>query len=44
MAILIGHCLNCDRVYGNKVSGTLESLYNLEVIHKCERGVSYESV
>ena len=36
MTILIGKCMNCGKVYGNKVAGTLESIYNLEITHKCE--------
>jgi hypothetical protein len=36
MITLIGECLNCGKVYGNKVTGTLESIYNLEAIHKCK--------
>ena len=37
MTILIGECMNCGKVYGNKIAGTLESIYNLEVTHKCEK-------
>ena len=38
MTILIGKCMNCGEVYGNKVIGTLESIYDLEPSHKCKRG------
>ena len=37
MTILIGKCMNCGKVYGNKVAGTLESIYNLEVTSARER-------
>jgi hypothetical protein len=37
MITLIGECLNCGKIYGNKVLGTLESIYDLETTHKCER-------
>ena len=36
MTILIGNCMNCGKIYGNKVTGTLESIYDLPA-HKCER-------
>jgi hypothetical protein len=36
MITLIGECMNCGKIYGNRVAGTLESIYNLEVTHKCE--------
>jgi hypothetical protein len=36
MTILIGECMNCGKIYGNKVTGTLESIYSLEPTHKCE--------
>ena len=38
MITLIGKCDNCGRIYGNKVIGTLDSIYDSEVIHKCEEG------
>ena len=34
MTILIGNCMNCGKIYGNKVIGTLESIYDLPA-HKC---------
>lgn len=37
MITLIGECMNCGKIYGSKVLGTLESIYNLEPTHKCER-------
>ena len=37
MIILIGECKNCGKWYGNKVIGTLESIYNQDTPHKCER-------
>jgi hypothetical protein len=38
MTILIGHCMNCGKIYGTKVLGTLESIYNEEpTAHKCEK-------
>ena len=37
MKAIIGKCMNCGKVYGAKVEGTLESIYNLEPMHKCER-------
>jgi len=40
MSSLIGKCMNCGKVYGNKVTGTLDSIYNLEVTHKCEGEVA----
>ena len=36
MTILIGNCMNCGKIYGNKVAGTLESIYSLEPTHRCE--------
>lgn len=40
---LIGECMNCGKIYGTKVSGTLESIYNQEETHKCEgKGVKSE--
>jgi len=36
MITLIGECMNCGKIYGNKVIGTLESIYNSPT-HKCER-------
>ena len=36
MTILIGKCMNCGKIYGNKILGTLESIYNLEPTHKCK--------
>ena len=36
MITLIGECMNCGKIYGSKVLGTLESIYNLEPTHKCE--------
>lgn len=38
MITLIGKCENCGRVYGNQVIGTLDSIYDSEVTHKCEEG------
>jgi len=35
MTILIGNCMNCGKIYGNKVIGTLESIYSLERTHNC---------
>jgi hypothetical protein len=29
--------MNCGKIYGNKVIGTLESIYDLPRTHKCER-------
>ena len=37
MITLIGECMNCGKIYGNRVTGTLESIYSLESTHKCER-------
>jgi hypothetical protein len=37
MTILVGKCMNCGKIYGNKVIGTLESIYDLPRTHKCER-------
>ena len=37
MIMLIGECKNCGELYGNKVIGTLESIYDLEPSHKCKR-------
>ncbi len=36
MITLIGECKNCGKIYGNKVIGTLESIYNQDTPHKCE--------
>ena len=36
MITLIGECKNCG-IYGTKVIGTLESIYNQDTPHKCER-------
>ena len=36
MITLIGECLNCGKIYGTKVIGTLESIYNQDTQHKCE--------
>jgi len=36
MKLLIGECMNCKKIYGNWVKGTLESIYNLEDTHKCK--------
>lgn len=38
MITLIGECMNCGKIYGSQVLGTLESIYNLEPTHKCEKG------
>jgi len=35
MSILIGHCMNCGKIYGSTVTGTLESIYESEPTHKC---------
>jgi len=35
MITLIGKCMNCGKIYGSKVTGTLESVYSLERTHKC---------
>jgi len=38
MITLIGKCMNCGKTYGSKVTGTLESIYELDdPIHKCEK-------
>ena len=40
MITLIGKCMNCGNTYGIKVTGTLESIYELDDpihIHKCEK-------
>jgi hypothetical protein len=37
MTILIGECMNCGKIYGNKILGTLESIYDLEPTHKCKK-------
>ena len=36
MITLIGECKNCG-IYGTKVIGTLESIYNQDTPHKCKR-------
>lgn len=36
MIIRIGECLNCGEIYGTKVIGTLESIYNQDTPHKCK--------
>ena len=37
MITLIGKCMNCGKIYGNKVTGTLKSIYELDdPIHKCK--------
>jgi hypothetical protein len=35
MITRIGHCMNCGKVYGSRVSGTLQSIYDLDDTHKC---------
>ena len=37
MITLIGKCMNCGKIYGSKVIGTLESIYSEERTHVCER-------
>ena len=36
MITLIGECGNCGEIYGHKVTGTLESIYNNERVHICD--------
>jgi hypothetical protein len=36
MITLIRECLNCGEIYGTKVIGTLESIYNQDKPHKCK--------
>ena len=35
MITFIGKCENCDQFYGSKITGTLQSIYDLEASHKC---------
>ena len=43
MITLIGECMNCGKIYGTKVAGTLNSIYDQESTHKCEgQGVKSE--
>lgn len=37
MITLIGNCVNCGKWYGNKIIGTLESIYDKDTPHKCEK-------
>jgi hypothetical protein len=35
--IKVGQCMNCEKIYGYTIGDTLESWYNYEDTHKCER-------